>query len=173
MYYATIKKVDIANGTGVRVSLFVSGCTHRCKECFNEVAWDFHYGQPFTQETIDEIMEALKPVHIKGLSLLGGEPMEPTNQEGLLPLLRQFHQTYPDKNVWCYTGYVWEKDVCGWMSEQCPETKEILSLIDVCVDGPFIEARKNISLQFRGSENQRLIDVSKTLQTGEVVLWTE
>ena len=107
------------------------------------------------------------------INLLGGEPLDPANQPGVLNLLRKVKKQCPDKDIWCYTGYVWEKDVCGWMSEQCPETKEILSLIDVCVDGPFIEARKNISLQFRGSENQRLIDVSKTLQTGEVVLWTE
>lgn len=172
MYYAKIKKVDIANGTGVRVSLFVSGCTHRCKECFNEVAWDFHYGQPFTQETIDEIMEALKPVHIKGLSLLGGEPMEPTNQEGLLPLLRQFHQTYPDKDVWCYTGYVLEDLLTGGRVH-CDVTDELLSYIDYLVDGPFILDKKNIRLKFGGSENQRIIDMKKSKSEKSLVLWDE
>ena len=171
MNYAEIKNFDIANGLGVRVSLFVSGCTHHCKNCFNQMTWDFKYGKEFTKEVEDLIVDYLKPEHITGLSLLGGEPMEPSNQRALVSFVKRVKETYPQKDIWCYTGYVWEKDVCGWMSEQCPETKEILSLIDVCVDGPFIEAKKNISLQFRGSENQRLIDVPKTLQTGEIVLW--
>ena len=152
MNYAEIKEYDIANGPGVRMTLFVSGCRHHCKNCFNEIAWDFNYGNLFDETVEDALVEKLNSSVVRGLKV---------------------KKQCPGKDIWCYTGYVWEKDVCGWMSEQCPETKEILSLIDVCVDGPFIEARKNISLQFRGSENQRLIDVSKTLQTGEVVLWTE
>lgn len=173
MNYAEIKEYDIANGPGVRMTLFVSGCRHHCKNCFNEIAWDFNYGNLFDETVEDALVEKLNSSVVRGLTLLGGEPLDPSNQPGVLKLLRKVKKQCPGKDIWCYTGYVWEKDVCGWMSEQCPETKEILSLIDVCVDGPFIEARKNISLQFRGSENQRLIDVSKTLQTGEVVLWTE
>lgn len=173
MNYAEIKEYDIANGPGVRMTLFVSGCRHHCKNCFNEIAWDFNYGNVFDETVENALVEKLNSSVVRGLTLLGGEPLDPSNQPGVLKLLRKVKKQCPGKDIWCYTGYVWEKDVCGWMSEQCPETKEILSLIDVCVDGPFIEARKNISLQFRGSENQRLIDVSKTLQTGEVVLWTE
>lgn len=173
MNYAEIKEYDIANGPGVRMTLFVSGCRHHCKNCFNEIAWDFNYGNVFDEAVEDAFVEKLNSSVVRGLTLLGGEPLDPANQPGVLKLLRKVKKQCPSKDIWCYTGYVWEKDVCGWMSEQCPETKEILSLIDVCVDGPFIEALKNISLQFRGSENQRLIDVSKTLQTGEVVLWTE
>ena len=154
MKYATIKTVDIANGTGVRVSLFVSGCTHRCPECFNEIAWDFNYGQEFNQETIDLILKALEPSHIAGLTLLGGEPMELVNQEGLLPLLQQVRKMYPDKDIWCYTGYLYE-DLLPGGKVHGPYSDEILSYLDILVDGPFILAQKNIRLKFRGSENQR------------------
>jgi len=170
MYYATIKNVDIANGTGVRVSLFVSGCTHRCPECFNEVAWDFEYGEEFNDQTIDYIMKLLKPSYVKGLSLLGGEPMEVKNQAGLLPLLRRFHQEYPQKNVWCYSGYVWE-DLQPGGKVHINITDELLSYIDILVDGPFVLALKDIRLKFRGSSNQRIIDVKETRKLGKIVLW--
>ena len=172
MKYATIKTVDIANGTGVRVSLFVSGCTHRCPECFNEIAWDFNYGQEFNQETIDLILKALEPSHIAGLTLLGGEPMELVNQEGLLPLLQQVRKMYPDKDIWCYTGYLYE-DLLPGGKVRGPYSDEILSYLDILVDGPFILAQKNIRLKFRGSENQRIIDVKRTNQSRQIVLWDE
>lgn len=172
MKYANIKTVDIANGTGVRVSLFVSGCTHRCPECFNEIAWDFQYGEDFNQDTIDFILKALSPEHISGLTLLGGEPMEPVNQEGLLPLLRQVHQTYPNKNIWCYTGYLYE-DLLPGGKVHSEITDEILNYIDILVDGPFIASEKNIRLKFRGSNNQRIIDVKRTKQAEDVILWDE
>lgn len=172
MKYATIKTVDIANGTGVRVSLFVSGCTHRCPECFNEIAWDFNYGQEFNQETIDLILKALEPSHIAGLTLLGGEPMELVNQEGLLPLLQQVRKMYPDKDIWCYTGYLYE-DLLPGGKVHGPYSDEILSYLDILVDGPFILAKKNIRLKFRGSENQRIIDVKRTNQSRQIVLWDE
>ena len=172
MKYATIKTVDIANGTGVRVSLFVSGCTHRCPECFNEIAWDFNYGQEFNQETIDLILKALEPSHIAGLTLLGGEPMELVNQEGLLPLLQQVRKMYPDKDIWCYTGYLYE-DLLPCGKVHGPYSDEILSYLDILVDGPFILAQKNIRLKFRGSENQRIIDVKRTNQSRQIVLWDE
>ena len=172
MKYAAIKTVDIANGTGVRVSLFVSGCTHRCPECFNEIAWDFNYGQEFNQETIDLILKALEPSHIAGLTLLGGEPMELVNQEGLLPLLQQVRKMYPDKDIWCYTGYLYE-DLLPGGKVHGPYSDEILSYLDILVDGPFILAQKNIRLKFRGSENQRIIDVKRTNQSRQIVLWDE
>ena len=172
MKYATIKTVDIANGTGVRVSLFVSGCTHRCPECFNEIAWDFNYGQEFNQETIDLILKALEPSHIAGLTLLGGEPMELVNQEGLLPLLQQVRKMYPDKDIWCYTGYLYE-DLLPGGKVHGPYSDEILSYLDILVDGPFILAQKNIRLKFRGSENQRIIGVKRTNQSRQIVLWDE
>lgn len=172
MKYATIKTVDTANGTGVRVSLFVSGCTHRCPECFNEIAWDFNYGQEFNQETIDLILKALEPSHIAGLTLLGGEPMELVNQEGLLPLLQQVRKMYPDKDIWCYTGYLYE-DLLPGGKVHGPYSDEILSYLDILVDGPFILAQKNIRLKFRGSENQRIIDVKRTNQSRQIVLWDE
>ncbi len=172
MYYAQIKEFDIANGLGVRVSLFVSGCTHRCPECFNEIAWDFHYGKEFTEETIDYLIEAISPDHIAGLSLLGGEPMELSNQEGLLPLLRKFKEVYPEKNVWCYTGYLLE-DLLEGGKVHGQYTDELLSYIDVLVDGPFILDLKNIRLKFRGSKNQRIICLQETLASKNIVLWQE
>lgn len=168
MNYAAIKTHDIANGPGVRVSLFVSGCTHRCKDCFNQEAWDFDYGKPFDQSVIDEILDYLKPGFIKGITYLGGEPMDPRNQAGLLDLTRQIKTRFPEKSVWCFTGYVWEK-----IPAVTDVTEELISLCDVIVDGPFIADRKNLSLRFRGSENQRLIDVPKTLQQGQVTLWED
>lgn len=173
MNYVTIKNCDIANGPGVRVSLFVSGCTHRCPGCFNEVAWDFDYGEPFTQATVDAILNMLKPSYIRGLTLLGGEPFEPQNQQGLLPLLRQMKKVHPDKSIWAFSGYLFEKDILSGRLGNWAVTEEILGYLDVLVDGPFVESKKNLSLRFRGSENQRLIDVKKSLQKGETVLWQD
>ena len=173
MNYATIKNCDIANGPGVRVSLFVSGCTHRCPGCFNEVAWDFDYGQPFTQQTIDKILDMLAPAHIKGLTLLGGEPFEPQNQPDIVKLLRQVKEKYPQKSIWAFSGYLFDKDILSGRLGPWEITKEYLSYLDVLVDGPFVEAKKNLTLRFRGSENQRLIDVSASLQQGEIVLWQD
>ena len=170
MYYAEIKNCDIANGPGVRVSLFVSGCTHHCKGCFNEVAWDFGYGKPFTQETINEILTMLKPSYIRGLTLLGGEPFEPQNQKDIVELLRQIKGAMPDKSIWAFSGYLFEKDI---LSGRLGDTREYLSYLDVLVDGPFVEAKKNLSLRFRGSENQRLIDVPASLAAGKTVLWED
>ena len=170
MNYATIKNCDIANGPGVRVSLFVSGCTHRCPGCFNEVAWDFDYGQPFTQETIDSILAMLKPAYIKGLTLLGGEPFEPNNQGAIVQLLRQVKKAYPEKSIWAFSGYLFDRDI---LSGRLGDTSEYLSYLDVLVDGPFVMAKKNLSLRFRGSENQRLIDVPASLKSGEIVLWDD
>jgi anaerobic ribonucleoside-triphosphate reductase activating protein len=168
--YATIKNCDIANGPGVRVSLFVSGCTHRCPGCFNEIAWDFDYGEPFTQETIESILTMLKPDYIQGLTLLGGEPFEPQNQGAVVDLLRQVKNAYPQKSIWAFSGYLFEKDI---LSGRLGDTAEYLSFLDVLVDGPFIETKKNLSLRFRGSENQRLIDVPASLARGETVLWQD
>lgn len=172
MNYGTIKKRDIANGPGVRVSLFVSGCTHHCPGCFNADTWDFDYGTPFTAETEREILELMSPDFICGLSLLGGEPMEPQNQAVLLPFLRRLKQIYPQKTVWCYSGYTLE-ELQGESRARCEHTDEMLSLIDVLVDGRFILAKKDIRLRFRGSANQRLIDLNKTRQTGEITLWND
>ena len=173
MNYATIKNCDIANGPGVRVSLFVSGCTHRCPGCFNEVAWDFDYGEPFTQDTIDSIISMLKPAYIRGLTLLGGEPFEPQNQGDVVELLRQVKKQYPQKSIWAFSGYLFDRDILSGTLGDWEITKEYLSYLDVLVDGPFIEAKKNLSLRFRGSENQRLIDVPASLASGEIILWQD
>jgi len=170
MNYATIKNCDIANGPGVRVSLFVSGCTHRCPGCFNEVAWDFEYGQPFTEETIETILDMLRPSYIRGLTLLGGEPFEPQNQQGVVELLRRVRRELPEKSIWAFSGYLFDRDI---LSGRLGDTSEYLSYLDVLVDGPFIEAQKNLSLRFRGSENQRIIDVPASLKTGEIILWDD
>lgn len=170
MNYGAIKKCDIANGEGVRVSLFVSGCTHRCPGCFNEEAWDFGYGEPFTRDTEEEILAALAPDHIDGLSLLGGEPFEPGNQEALVHLLKRVKERYPGKNIWCYTGYRLEQDLLADSRARCAFTEEMLSMIDVLVDGRFVEALKDISLPFRGSSNQRVMDLKATLRDGDVKL---
>ena len=173
MNYAEIKNCDIANGPGVRISLFVSGCTHHCKGCFNEVAWDFHYGSPFTQETIDKILEMMKPGYIRGLTLLGGEPFEPQNQEPIVELLRQIKQKMPDKSIWAFSGYLFDRDILSGRLGDWKITREYLSYLDVLVDGPFVEEKKNLSLRFRGSENQRIIDVPASLAQNKVVLWQD
>lgn len=171
MYYADIKKIDVANGPGVRVSLFVSGCTHHCKGCFNQEAWDFHYGQPYTQETEDEILQALSPSYIAGLTLLGGEPFEPQNQAALLPLLRRVRRELPEKSIWAFSGYTLDTDILTGKLGDWDITREILSYLDVLVDGEFVQEKKDISLRFRGSSNQRLIDLPKTLAADSVVWW--
>ena len=170
MNYATIKNCDIANGPGVRVSLFVSGCTHRCPGCFNEVAWDFDYGEPFTEETVETIVSMLRPGYIRGLTLLGGEPFDPRNQEAIVGLLRRVRKELPEKSIWAFSGYLFDRDI---LSGRLGDCREYLSYLDVLVDGPFVEAKKNLSLRFRGSENQRLIDVPASLTSGEVVLWKD
>lgn len=173
MNYATIKNCDIANGPGVRISLFVSGCTHRCKGCFNEVAWDFNYGQPFTQETVEMILGMMAPSYIKGITLLGGEPFEPQNQPTLLELVKRIRQKYPDKSIWAFSGYLYEKDILAGRLGDPAITRAFLEHIDVLVDGPFVESLKDLSLRFRGSSNQRLIDVKRSLAQGQTVLWED
>ena len=174
MNYATIKYCDIANGTGVRTSLFVSGCRRHCPECFNAVAWDFGYGLPFDKAVRNEILGSLAPDYIDGLSLLGGEPFEPENQRELLPFVRNFRALYPNKSVWCYSGYTWEQ-LTGSVPcpARCEVTDELLSLLDVLVDGRFVEAQHDISLRFRGSSNQRLLDVPKSLAAKAPVWWED
>ena len=173
MHYGEIKKCDIANGEGVRVSLFVSGCTHHCPGCFNQETWNFSYGKEYTEETEEEILEALSPDYISGLSLLGGEPFEPQNQEVLVRLLRKVKERYPRKDVWCYTGWLFDRELLGESRARCGYTDEMLSMIDILVDGRFIERLKDITLVFRGSSNQRVIDVKKSLEGGSVVLWEQ
>ncbi|MBO5713766.1 MAG: anaerobic ribonucleoside-triphosphate reductase activating protein [Clostridia bacterium] len=172
MNYATIKYNDIANGLGVRTSLFVSGCTHRCKGCFNSEAWDFKYGKPFTEEVENAIIVSLEGDFNDGLSLLGGEPFEPKNQKALRPFLEKVKALYPTKTIWCYTGYVLETDLLNETGRaHTDDTIKMLLLIDVLVDGPFIEEQKNISLRFKGSENQRIIDVPSSLKNNKTILF--
>lgn len=173
MYYANLKKHDVANGVGVRVSLFVSGCTHYCKGCFNSEAWDFKYGKEYTQDTEAEVISALNHEYIAGLSLLGGEPFEPQNQRVLVALLKKVREEYPNKDIWCYTGYTFEKDLTKGGKVYCEVTDEMLSYLDILVDGEFIEELKDLKLRFRGSSNQRIIDVKKSLKEGNICLWKE
>lgn len=174
MYYGEIKKVDVANGPGTRVSLFVSGCRRHCRDCFNEQTWDFCFGAPYTEETEREILAALAPEYIHGLTILGGEPFEPENQGELVRLLKKVRAAYPDKTIWCFTGDTLEAEIlpeggCG----HCADTAALLALIDVLVDGPFIAEQKDLMLRFRGSRNQRIIALPETLKSGHVVLWEE
>ena len=171
MNYAMLKKRDVADGIGVRVSLFVSGCTHHCKGCFNEETWDFNYGSPFDESGEKEIMEALAPGYIRGLTVLGGEPMEKVNQRALLPFIKKVRETYPQKDIWFYSGYTFDTELTGEGRAVCEVTAELLSYIDVLVDGEFIEEQKNLRLRFRGSENQRIIDVKASLSSGKTVLY--
>ena len=168
MYYGEIKDCDIANGEGVRVSLFVSGCTNRCKNCFQPQTWDFYYGQPFTAETEQKLLDMLSPTYINGLTVLGGEPFEPENQRCLLPFLRRVRSTYPQKTIWAFSGFTLEELQSDGSHPRCEVTDELLSLLDVLVDGRFVEERKDISLRFRGSRNQRLIDLKATRAAGEI-----
>ena len=170
MNYAAIKWADVANGPGVRVSLFVSGCTHRCPGCFNQEAWDFGYGRPFTRAEEDKILDALSPAHIRGLSLLGGEPFEPANQGPVLELVRRVRKELPQKTIWCYTGYLYEELAAGEIGDH---SRALLEELDVLVDGPFVLAKKDLGLRFRGSGNQRIIDVPASLKAGTVILSKE
>lgn len=172
MNYGEIKSFDIANGEGVRVSLFVSGCTHHCKNCFNKETWDFNFGKPFTKEVEDSIIDMLSSDYIDGFSLLGGEPFEPQNQRVLTPFLKRIKENFPNKSIWCYTGYLFDDELLSESRARCECTDEMLSLIDVLVDGEFVQDLYNITLAFRGSENQRIIDVQKSLETGEICLYT-
>jgi anaerobic ribonucleoside-triphosphate reductase activating protein len=173
MNYAKIKNFDIANGPGVRVSLFVSGCTHHCKGCFNQETWDFNYGQPFEESTVQEILKMLEPDFIAGFSLLGGEPFEPENQKVLAPFLTRVKEAYPDKSIWCYSGYNFEVDMLTGKLGDEKITDEMLKNIDYLVDGVFVEALKNPSLRFKGSSNQRIIDVQRSISEDNLILWKE
>ena len=172
MYYGNIKKCDIADGIGVRVSLFVSGCRHHCKGCFQPETWAFDYGKEFTSETKQEIIKALEPDYIDGLTLLGGEPFEPENQVTLYPLLREIRQIMPNKTIWCYSGYTFE-ELLGNAHPVTDITRKMLELIDVLVDGEFVQDLKNISLKFRGSSNQRILDVKKSLETNSPQIYID
>ena len=169
MNYADIKRIDVANGEGVRVSVFVSGCNHHCKGCFNSCAWNFNYGNKFTNAEIDKILNYLDHEYISGLSLLGGEPLELVNQEGLLPLVKKVKENFPQKNIWCYTGFDFENDVVGKMIQNNKISRELLQYIDVIVDGKFEEEKKDLKLRFRGSSNQRIINVQESLKTNKLV----
>ena len=171
MNYAEIKKTDIANGEGVRVSLFVSGCRRGCKNCFNKIAWDFGYGKPFTEEVEEEIIAALSPSYIAGLTLLGGDPMEPENQRALLPFVKKVRARLPQKNIWCYTGYTFRDGAIEEPQANCEVTRELISLFDVLVDGRFEESLTDIRLKFRGSSNQRAIDVKRSISENNIVLY--
>ena len=173
MYYGEIKRSDIANGEGIRTTLFVSGCRNRCKNCFQPETWAFDYGNPFTYEVAEEIFSSFKNPVIKGLTVLGGEPMEPENQRALLPFLREFKLRFPDRDVWLYTGNLYE-ELTGAMGEhpKCLDiTAELLSYVDILVDGRFEEEKHRLGLRFRGSENQRIIDMNKTRAEGSIVIW--
>lgn len=171
MNYATIKPLDVANGEGIRVSLFVSGCTHHCPECFNSEAWDFGYGQPYTDEVEREVLTLAGKPMVEGLSLLGGEPFEPCNQRVLIGLLRKFKALYPNKTVWCYSGYLYDKELKSESRARCEVTDEMLSYIDFLVDGRFEKDKKNLRLRFRGSTNQRIIDLRATEASGVITQW--
>lgn len=172
MYYGEIKKFDVADGPGIRVTLFVSGCTNRCKNCFQPQTWDFCYGKPFTEEAAREIFEELEKPMVAGLTLLGGDPFEPKNQQALLPFLRQVRERFPGKNIWAFTGFVLDQELLKDGSyPRCDATDEMLSLIDVLVDGRYVEEKRDLSLRFRGSSNQRLIDLNATRQNGQITLW--
>lgn len=170
MNFADLRPIDVANGPGIRVSLFVSGCTHHCRECFNPETWDFDYGTPFTEAEVQAVLKHLAPAHIRGLSLLGGEPFEPRNQQTVLALVKRVREGYPHKDVWCYSGYLFEALRDGKVGSH---SRELLEQLDVLVDGPFVIEKKDLSLRFRGSSNQRLVDVPASLRTGEVVFWDQ
>ncbi len=171
MNYADIKPYDIANGPGVRVSLFVSGCTHRCKNCFNREAWDFSYGKPFTEETQEYVLSCLARPYVKGVTLLGGEPFERENQKALVPFLRKVKERFPQKDIWAFSGYDFEKDMLGETMHDWETIREMLSMIDVLVDGEFVEEQKSLNLRFKGSANQRTIFVQESLAAGEILLY--
>lgn len=171
MNYATIKWYDISNGPGVRVSLYVSGCRNHCKNCFNPETWDFCYGQPFTEEVENKILEAMEPEYIRGFTLLGGDPFEPENAEVLAPFMRKMRKRYPEKSLWCFTGYDFERDLLTGKKGDPDTVMKILRCLDVLVDGRFVEELKDLNLRFRGSSNQRIILMKETLKKDKVVLW--
>lgn len=173
MNYAEIKYCDIANGAGVRTTLFVSGCRHRCPECFNAVAWDFTAGEPFSSEVEEKVIASLETPYVDGLSVLGGEPLEPENQEALLPFLEHVRTRVPNKSIWLWSGFTWEQITQGKGRARTPYTDRILSYLDVLVDGPFVQEQKDITLRFRGSANQRIIDVAASRKQGDIVLWQD
>ncbi|MDE7329606.1 MAG: anaerobic ribonucleoside-triphosphate reductase activating protein [Clostridia bacterium] len=173
MNYAKIKPFDVADGPGVRVSLYVSGCRNKCKNCFNPETWDFNYGEPFTKEVENSIIESLKPQYIKGFTLLGGDPFEPENQIALAPFLEKIKKLYPEKSVWCYTGYDYERDLLTGKKGDAETVMRMLNCIDVLVDGRFAEELKDLSLRFRGSSNQRIICVPESLKQDKTILWDE
>ena len=173
MYYCSIKKSDIANGEGIRTTLFVSGCRNRCPGCFQPETWAFDYGRPFTSDTANEIFQTFNNPVVRGITVLGGEPMEPENQVGLLPFLREFKSRFPDKTVWLFTGNTYEEltGACGEHYKHLSITEELLSLVDILVDGRYEESKKSLGIRFRGSTNQRIIDMNKTREQGERVIW--
>lgn len=173
MNYAGIKYCDIANGLGCRTVLFVSGCRNHCEGCFQPQTWDFGYGEPFDEKVQQEILDSLEPYYIQGLTLLGGEPMEPENQKALLPFVKKVKEQYPKKNIWAFTGYIYDQDLVSGGRKHTEDTDELLSLIDVLVDGPFQLEQKDISLKFRGSANQRILDLQKTIKSGKIVLYLD
>ena len=173
MHYGAIKKCDIANGEGIRTSLFVSGCRNHCKNCFQPETWAFDYGMPFTDEVAEEIYNSMKVPSVRGITVLGGEPMEPENQRELLPFLKEFKRRFPNKTLWLYTGNLYE-ELTGALGEhyKCiPETEQILALVDILIDGRYVEEQKQLGLRFRGSSNQRVIDMNKTREAGEIIIW--
>ena len=170
MNYGAVKYCDIANGLGCRTVLFVSGCRNACKGCFQPETWAFDYGKPFDATIQNEILKSLEPSYVQGITLLGGDPFEEENQEALVPFMRKVKECYPDKNVWAYTGYVYDKDLIPGGRKHTENTEELLSMIDILVDGPFVQEKKNLMLKFRGSENQRVLDMKKTLETGKIIL---
>ena len=173
MYYGNIKKFDVANGEGVRVTLFVSGCRIHCEGCFQAQTQDFEYGKPYTNQTEEEVIEALKDPHIQGLTILGGEPFEPENQEVIVTLLRRVKEELPEKDIWSWTGYVYDKDLIEGGKKHTQYTDEILSYLDILVDGPFMIQKRNLALSFRGSENQRVLNMKETLKQGKVIKYIE
>lgn len=173
MNYAGIKYCDIANGLGCRTVLFVSGCRNHCEGCFQPQTWDFGYGEPFDEKAQKEVLDSLEPYYIQGLTLLGGEPMEPENQKALLPFVKKIKERYPNKNIWAFTGYIYDQDLVSGGRKHTEDTDELLSLIDVLVDGPFRQEQKDISLKFRGSANQRILDLQKTRKSGKIEIYLE
>ena len=169
MNYAGIKYCDIANGTGCRTVLFVSGCRNACKGCFQPQTWDFGYGEPFDEKVQEEVLKSLEPDYITGITVLGGEPFEPENQKELVPFMRKVVARYPNKNVWAFTGYIYDKDLVAGGRRHTEDTDELLSMIDVLVDGPFQEEKKDITLKFRGSSNQRILDLKETIRKGNII----
>lgn len=169
MNYAGIKYCDIANGTGCRTVLFVSGCRNACKGCFQPQTWDFGYGEPFDEKVQEEVLKSLEPDYITGITVLGGEPFEPENQKELVPFMRKVVARYPNKNVWAFTGFIYDKDLVAGGRRHTEDTDELLSMIDVLVDGPFQEEKKDITLKFRGSSNQRILDLKETIRTGNII----